>query len=45
LQDTEAAVALPSFSYRPGNGLAAGGCRSGIGGDWVDVYLNWRYTW
>ena len=19
-------------------------CRSGIGGDWVDVFLNWRYT-
>jgi hypothetical protein len=22
----------------------AGTCRSGIGGDWVDVLLNWRYT-
>jgi hypothetical protein len=21
-----------------------GNCRSGIGGDWVDVMLNWRYT-
>ena len=21
----------------------ATGCRNGIGGDWVDVYLNWRY--
>lgn len=20
------------------------GCRNGIGGDWVDVFLNWRYT-
>jgi len=20
-------------------------CRSGIGGDWVDVFLNWRYIW
>lgn len=20
------------------------GCRNGIGGDWVDVLLNWRYT-
>jgi hypothetical protein len=20
------------------------GCRNGIGGDWVDVMLNWRYT-
>ncbi len=24
--------------------IAAGGCRNGIGGDWVDVFLNWRYT-
>jgi hypothetical protein len=23
--------------------IAAGGCRNGIGGDWVDVFLNWRY--
>jgi hypothetical protein len=22
-----------------------GPCRSGLGGDWVDVMLNWRYTW
>jgi hypothetical protein len=22
----------------------ATGCRNGIGGDWVDVMLNWRYT-
>jgi hypothetical protein len=22
-----------------------GPCRSGIGGDWLDVMLNWRYTW
>jgi hypothetical protein len=22
----------------------AANCRSGIGGDWVDVFLNWRYT-
>ena len=21
-----------------------GNCRAGIGGDWVDVFLNWRYT-
>jgi hypothetical protein len=20
-------------------------CRSGIGGDWMDVFLNWRYTY
>ena len=20
-------------------------CRSGAGGDWVDVFLNWRYIW
>jgi hypothetical protein len=20
-------------------------CRNGAGGDWVDVFLNWRYTW
>jgi hypothetical protein len=19
-------------------------CRAGVGGDWVDVFLNWRYT-
>ena len=24
--------------------IASGGCRVGIGGDWVDVFLNWRYT-
>jgi hypothetical protein len=24
--------------------ILAGGCRNGIGGDWVDVFLNWRYT-
>ena len=24
--------------------IASGNCRSGIGGDWVDVMLNWRYT-
>jgi hypothetical protein len=24
--------------------IAAGGCRSGVGGDWVDWFLNWRYT-
>jgi hypothetical protein len=24
--------------------IAGGGCRTGIGGDWVDVFLNWRYT-
>ena len=24
--------------------IAAGNCRNGIGGDWVDVFLNWRYT-
>jgi len=24
--------------------IAAGGCREGIGGDWMDVFLNWRYT-
>ena len=23
--------------------IAAGGCRVGIGGDWVDVHMNWRY--
>jgi hypothetical protein len=22
----------------------ATGCRNGKGGDWVDVFLNWRYT-
>ena len=22
----------------------AANCRSGIGGDWLDVMLNWRYT-
>jgi hypothetical protein len=26
------------------NKIASGGCRNGIGGDWVDVMLNWRYT-
>lgn len=26
------------------NKIAAGGCRNGIGGEWVDVFLNWRYT-
>jgi hypothetical protein len=24
--------------------INATNCRSGIGGDWVDVFLNWRYT-
>ena len=24
--------------------ISAGGCRNGIGGDWVDVMLNWRYS-
>jgi hypothetical protein len=24
--------------------INSGGCRNGIGGDWVDVHLNWRYT-
>jgi hypothetical protein len=24
--------------------IASGNCRPGIGGDWVDVLLNWRYT-
>ncbi|HVO92116.1 MAG TPA: hypothetical protein VMT22_04715 [Terriglobales bacterium] len=24
--------------------ITAGGCRNGTGGDWVDVFLNWRYT-
>ena len=24
--------------------IANGGCRVGIGGDWVDVMLNWRYS-
>ena len=24
--------------------ISATNCRSGIGGDWVDVFLNWRYT-
>jgi hypothetical protein len=24
--------------------VSATSCRSGIGGDWVDVFLNWRYT-
>ena len=26
------------------NATPATGCRNGIGGDWVDVMLNWRYT-
>jgi hypothetical protein len=26
------------------NGGATTNCRSGKGGDWVDVMLNWRYT-
>jgi hypothetical protein len=26
------------------NKINSGGCRSGTGGDWVDVHLNWRYT-
>ena len=26
------------------NDINSGGCRSGIGGDWIDVFLNWRYT-
>jgi hypothetical protein len=25
------------------NKIASGGCRSGIGGDWVDAMLNFRY--
>jgi hypothetical protein len=25
-------------------GGAVTDCRSGSGGDWVDVFLNWRYT-
>jgi len=25
------------------NEIASGSCRNGIGGDWVDVMLNWRY--
>jgi hypothetical protein len=24
------------------NKIAAGNCRNGIGGDWLDVFLNWR---
>jgi len=24
--------------------INSGGCRNGIGGDWLDVMLNWRYT-
>jgi hypothetical protein len=24
--------------------INAGTCRTGVGGDWVDVFLNWRYT-
>jgi hypothetical protein len=24
--------------------IQTGGCRNGIDGDWVDVFLNWRYT-
>jgi hypothetical protein len=26
------------------NEIGTASCRSGIGGDWVDVFLNWRYT-
>jgi hypothetical protein len=26
------------------NDISGGDCRRGIGGDWVDVFLNWRYT-
>jgi hypothetical protein len=26
------------------NGGATTNCRSGKGGDWIDVFLNWRYT-
>lgn len=26
------------------NQVNSGGCRNGISGDWVDVFLNWRYT-
>jgi hypothetical protein len=26
------------------NGGATTDCRAGKGGDWVDVMLNWRYT-
>ena len=25
------------------NNINSGGCRNGKGGDWVDVFLNWRY--
>jgi len=25
-------------------GASTTNCRSGVGGDWVDVMLNWRYT-
>lgn len=31
-KEAKAAAALPLFNYRPG-----------IGGDWVDVMLNYRY--
>jgi len=24
--------------------IASGGCRVGKDGDWIDVFLNWRYT-
>jgi hypothetical protein len=26
------------------NDINSGGCRVGKGGDWLDVFLNWRYT-
>jgi hypothetical protein len=26
------------------NSVASGGCRVGKGGEWVDVFFNWRYT-
>jgi len=26
------------------NEIGTSRCRDGIGGDWVDVFLNWRYT-
>ena len=29
--------------HRVGN-TATTNCRTGAGGDWVDVFLNWRYT-
>jgi hypothetical protein len=26
------------------NEIGTARCRNGIGGDWVDVFLNWRYS-